>query len=175
MGFDGVMADRFKVQRQKSVDEIVVENRGAFKVISREAAQSLVEIINAYFGTEGEDEKGRDSDVVADLGFRGRLHAAVTSSAGRGNNARGASGKQRVADFIGGNMSQPNRKCDICLSSSWDESELKNINIFVHGSEGAWICPDCDHAITNYMSSMRAIAGRATREVYRVQATRSEK
>ncbi len=51
--------------------------------------------------------------------------------------------------------------CSICLTHKWLESELKHLDIYISGSEGIMVCPDCNIVITNTVSSMRSIACRA--------------
>ena len=51
--------------------------------------------------------------------------------------------------------------CGLCQTERWQHEELKPLPIFINGSEGILLCPDCDLAITNHISAMRSVACRS--------------
>ncbi len=51
--------------------------------------------------------------------------------------------------------------CSLCLTDRWQRNELKHLDIFVHGSEGVLVCPDCDNSLTNHIRAIRSAASRA--------------
>ena len=51
--------------------------------------------------------------------------------------------------------------CGICQSRQWQPDELQHLPIYVNGSEGIALCPDCCQALTNHVSAMRSAANRA--------------
>jgi hypothetical protein len=51
--------------------------------------------------------------------------------------------------------------CSLCLTGRWQRNELKHLDIFVNGSEGVLVCPDCDNSLTNHVRAIRSAASRA--------------
>jgi len=55
--------------------------------------------------------------------------------------------------------------CDICHDPCGADL-LKHFPVYVFGSEGINICYMCQQAITDYISSMRSVGGRAYKQGY---------
>lgn len=51
---------------------------------------------------------------------------------------------------------------------------MKHLNIYIHGSEGIEVCPDCDIALTNHVSAIRSVAGRSKKAVFQNKVTVKE-
>lgn len=51
-------------------------------------------------------------------------------------------------------------RCGICHTEDWNQDELKHLDIYVNGSEGVYICPDCETGLTNHLRSVRSAAAR---------------
>ena len=55
--------------------------------------------------------------------------------------------------------------CGIC-HRQWQPDGLKHLPIYVNGSEGIALCPDCSQALSNHVFAMRSAANRAYRAQY---------
>jgi len=62
--------------------------------------------------------------------------------------------------------------CGICQSERWQHEEFKHLPIYVNGSDGIVVCPDCDVALANHVSAMRSMACRA--KVQQIAKCKSE-
>jgi len=72
-------------------------------------------------------------------------------------------GKQATAQAV--DLQTLVSSCDICLDPCGADL-LKHLPVYVFGSEGIRVCNICQQAITDYIRSMRCVAGRAHKQGY---------
>lgn len=53
-------------------------------------------------------------------------------------------------------------ECRICRT----ETKCRNLDLYVTGSEGVWVCHVCEMAIVEFIRTMIRVAGIARRNIY---------
>ena len=68
--------------------------------------------------------------------------------------------------------------CTVCQEKGEEKGELKNLDLYVIGSEGTQVCHGCEMLIVGFMQLLMKVAGKSRKLGYQnakdVQASREE-
>lgn len=60
-------------------------------------------------------------------------------------------------------MNDRTAECSICFEREYATS-ARSLPIYINGSEGIIVCSICQNAITDYVRTLRSVAGRARKQ-----------